>query len=200
MNVYRRYFKITAGPIIEAAEEVLAVNNRAKKEYKALLAEYNAKKEYYHRDDKMVGILFEGEPDRHLFKKLKHGWWPKKNSKAAMAVWEKFNAVKTKKSEDLLPMMNISPGPVLFGGGKCHFSLLVIIPSEPPVIHVSIPWYDEDPANIKKYKVDKANGGSTICGNQEYICWEPTEDMVEIKEWERIKAIDDWNASLDDAD
>jgi len=196
MNVYRRFFKVTSGEMITRIKEIRKVNEAAIVKYKAFLEKIGAKEQFYIRDERMVGILFDGEPDRYLFKKVHSGWWPKKNTKKGKELNNELKAIKTIPESDCLKVVGLSGSPTIFTDGKCYFPTLVTIPSDPPILLVKIPWYDEDPEKVKKYIADKEKGVH-LNRNLDAILWEPSPEMEEIKEWEYLKIIDDWNSSVE---
>ena len=198
MNVYRRFFKVTSGDMLSKIEEIRKVNEAAMKKYKLFLKNIGAKEQFYISDERMVGILFDGEPDRYLFKKVRNGWWPKKNTKKGKEMNKELKAIKTMPENSCLRLVGLSASPSIFLDGRCHFATMVVIPSEPPVILVNIPWYDENQEKIKKYLDDKKRGVHHSC-NMDTILWKPTPEMKEIKEWEYMKIIDDWNGSFEEA-
>jgi len=198
MNVYRRFFKVTSGDMLEKIEEIQEINKKARKEYKKFMDKIGAEKDYYVRDQRLVGIIFKEEPDRYLYKRLKYGWWPKKNTKAGNELNAQLKSIKTLPENSCLELIGLSSSPTIFMGGKCYRPTLVTIPSAPPILLVSVPWYDEKPDTLAGYIEDKAKGNHRNC-NYDAILWKPITGMEEIKEWQYLQAIDDWNASLKDA-
>ena len=195
MNIYRRYFRVTEGSLVDAVKESVNVNEKAREQYSLLLSEIGAKKEYYQFNDKLVGILFDKEPDKYLYKKVKNGWLPKRNNKEAKAINEKFKAVNTVDINDCLNKVGLSNSPAMFDSGKCYYPVLIFIPSEPIVVFVSVPWYDESPDKLAEYKKEKEKG-IHMDRNLDFLSWEPSEDMKTIKEWEYRKEIEEWNESI----
>jgi len=197
-GIYRRYFRVTEGPLVAAVKEATAINEQAKKEYQPILESIGAKStQWYQQDNRLVGLMFEKEPDKSLFKEKKRGgWWPKSNSKKGKEIATKLAAVKTADVSKSLKVVGLYGGnPVLFGNGRAYYSTLTTIPSDPLVIFVSVPWYDENPETLEKCKEDRAKG-SHRSSNLDHILWEPTVDMAPVKKWEVDKAIDDWNMSV----
>lgn len=196
MSVYRRYFKVESGPLIDAVAEAQKTNTKARSDYEKILADIPGAKasQWYQDEGRLVGIIFEETPDRYLFKKACNGkaWMPKKNTKQAKAIAEKFAEVKTVNIPDLLKLVGLGRIFWLCRGGRVYSCGLTDIPSEPPVVYISVPWYDEDPKVVEEYKA-KEN-----CHNSELdaILWEPTLDMKEVKKWEVDRDIDQWNESV----
>lgn len=198
MNVYRRYFRVDEGPLISAAAEAIAINKKAEDDYQKILKEIGAMDtQWYQVKGKLTEIMFEGCPDLHLFKRTKNGWYPKKNNKEAKAIATRFEAVQTVNTSACLKEVGLLHDfPVLFGEGKCYYNVLTILRFEPIVCFVNIPWYDIDPEKLEKYKnTDRKNRQDS---NMDYLLWEPTRDMVEVKEWEFLRAIEEYNASIEE--
>jgi hypothetical protein len=193
MNVYRRYFRVTEGPIVEDAKEVLSVNKKAQEEYSAILEEIGAcSTQWWQRGNRLVGIKFDHSPGNN-YKKINPGWYPKKNTKAGRELCKRLESIETREERFCLRSTKLGTLiPVLFGGGKAYGVAHVIIPSDPPVVYVSVPWYDEDPGVLSAYKNDKNH----ISANLDHLLWEPTEHMRECKEWEYKRAIEEWNESI----
>lgn len=200
MTVYRRYFKVTTGPLIDELKKVWAVNESARKEYTQILEDIGAKtSQWYGRDNRVTGIIFESEPDITLFKKLDCGWWPKKNTKAGKALAARFAAVKTRTEESALHVVGIKNTAFVLLDGRHAYSISVTtIPEENPVAYISVPWRDEDPAKLARYVASEIEGDSFFhCKELSFLTtFQPTPDMVEVKEWEVSKHVDEWNASV----
>ena len=195
MDIYRRYFRVESGPLFDAVNSAREVNMEARISYKELLKEIGATEKYYQINNRLCAVTFENEPDYNLFKRVKRcegGWYPKKNSKPAKAIAEKFKAVKTIDEQDCLGVVGLGGFGRIFANGKIYRETMVVIPSEPIVIFVSLPWYDIDPQKLAEFKGRKNSCDSNI----EAILWEPTGDMAEIKHWQFERAIDEWNDSI----
>lgn len=194
MDIYRRYFRVESGPLIDEIKAINKLNEVAHEAYIDILKDVDGATtdRYYHIDNRLTGIMFDSHPDSKVFKKTKHGWYPKQNCKAGKELVKRLKDVKTRSQANALNVVGLSSGPSLFGGGMCRYSTLAVIPEDPPVIYVSTPWYDEDPSKIEQYKKDKA-AGTRGDANFDSILWEPSPDMVEVKKWELDRHIDEWN-------
>lgn len=195
MNVYRRYFKIETGPVIEAVKEIEQINNVAHEEYTKILKKIGAEDGYYHRGRRLVSIIFKDAPDSALYRKNDSGWYPKKNCKEGKALAKRIESIKTKSPKEALHVLGLSSTPSLFGGGRAYYNTTTVIPDTPPIAYISVPWYDEDPEVMRQYQKDKA-AGKHMCVNYDSILWRPTADMVEVKKWEVDRAIDEWNEKV----
>ena len=190
MNVYKRYFTITTGPLIKRIQEIRKVNDKANISYRKILKEIGAKEECYILNNRITGIIFEGTPDKKLYKKLKYGWWPKKSTKAGKELNKRFADIKTINEDSALEIVGLSSSPQLFTAGKCYYSTVIIVPTEPMTVITQTPWYDEDPEKIAAYVEGEGDA------NMSSLLWKPTSDMVEVKEWEYKKVISDYNESI----
>lgn len=196
MSVYRRIFRVTDGPLIDAIKEANEINAQAHKEYRAILEEIGASLKYYVRDGRMCGIIFDNEPDEKLFKSRGYnaGWWPKKNCKAGKELCARIGAVKTRDVQGTLDTVGLVGGcPALFRGGYAHYCTLVVIPESPLAAYVSVPWWDVDPTKMEDYKRRNAEG-KEYDSSYHFVRWEPTPEMVEVKKWEFERHVDEWNS------
>jgi hypothetical protein len=200
MNVYRRYFRVASGPLLDAVKEANDINKKAREEYETILDSLGAKStQWYQRDDRIVGLIFDDPPDTTIYKKTRiGGWWPKQNSKKAKEISNRLKSVKTKCVQDCMQVVGLSHMPTIFGDSRAHYPTMTIIPSDPLLIFVSVPWYDEDPQVIEQYKVDRANK-THFSTNLDSILWEPSPDMISVKKWEVERAVAEWNESLESA-
>lgn len=197
MNVYRRYFKVTEGPLIEAVQKAKIINDAAYEAYNEIGAELGAKPGYYAINNRLTGFMFDKAPSGEIFRKIKGGgYFPKKNNAIGKELVKRLDAVKTESSNAPLSMVGLSGErfPRLFGAGKVYYETIVVIPEHPPVVYISVPWYDEDPEKIEQYKADRATRNH-INQNLDAILWLPTAEMFEVKKWTVDRHIDKWNES-----
>ncbi len=195
MDVYQRYFRIKSGPLVDAVIEANQINADAVIEYQKILKEIGARPEFYHCGGRLVGVNFESRPHSGLFKRQTFGWYPKKNCRVGKELAAKIEAVKTKNPKMALKLVGLSDHPTLFGAGRCYSPSMTVIPEKPPVIYISVPWYDEDPDKIEQYKKDHEAGIRSDL-NFESILWEPTSEMQEVKRWEVDRHVDEWNEKV----
>ncbi len=195
MNVYRRYFKVAKGPLVDAVVHARQVNKEAWEKYQEILSDIGAKPGYYQTRNCLVAVVFEKEPDRYLYKRSGKGWYPKRNIKEGRALHERFAAVKTIDEQKCLKEVGLTDNPTIFGSNRAHCPSLTIIPSDTPVLFVLVPWYDEDPEKLARYVKDREKG-SHYNGTLDAVLWCPTKDMLEVKEWEYLRSIDEWNESV----
>lgn len=199
MNKYNRYFRVTEGPLIAAIIEANTVNRAARKLYADILQDIGAQETYLQRDNKLVAVIFDSKPNPNRYKRVDQGWYPKRNSTEGRDLHRQFELVKTANVQECLATVGLTTSPTIHDPSKgvCYFAALMVIPSDPVVAYVRVPWYDEDPEVVEQYKADKA-AGIRSCMSLDAITWDPTGDMLEVKEWEMSKAIDEWNAGVRD--
>ena len=198
MKVYRRYFRVTEGPLIDAVKECLVINDAAKKEYNAILSKIGAEEGYYLNDHRLVAFTFPESPDPKVFKKhpkTPDGWHPKKNCKEGKEIAKAIEAVKTKNVNDCMATVGLNFSLRIISDNIGHKAAMFVIPADPMTIFVSVPWYDEAPEELEKYRKDR-KAGRRLCMNFDAVLWEPTPEMTEVKGWEAEKAVQEWNDSL----
>lgn len=198
MTIYRRYFRITSGPLLDRAREIDAANETASKAAMAFAAEIGAKNMYSYRDGTVSGFEFDKTPDQAIWKQPNSfgHYMPRKNTAGGKEIIGRIEkmpriigigeALKTIGLYDSFPVMICS--------GKGHISTLTGT-TKLGVMFVSIPWRDIDPEEIAQYKRDNA-AGIHSSAELEHLCWTPTPEMQEIKRWEMEKEIEELNARL----
>lgn len=198
MNVYRRYFRVERGPLVDAVKEAREINNKAHDEHVSILKEIGAKTKYYQRDGRLVAVIFDNEPNRNLYKKVGNcpdGHFPKKNSKQGKALAKRLTEIKTKPEIDCLSVVGLIGRFKFVSASKAYGDTIVTIPSDPIVVYVSVPWHDVDPEKIEAYVAEKQQSKGRYDRDLEAVMWTPPKEFIEIKSWEVDKAIDEWNES-----
>lgn len=199
MKVYRRYFKVTEGALIDYVTSVHSCRVEAEQRYTDILNNLGAEGDYYvNSNKKLIAIIFKEDPDPKVFRRVSNtnnGWFPKKNCKKGKEIAKELEEVPIKNIEECLEKVGLPVGFYLFHGGVAYKAVIGYIPSDPVVVYISVPWYDEDPEVLEKYKEDHAKG-IDYSSDLDALLWEPTPEMVEVKEWECKKAIQEWNDSL----
>jgi hypothetical protein len=173
MTVYRRYFRITEGPLVEEYKKTEKINDKAHKEYSEILKEIGAEQRYYHQNFMLTCMLFSVYPDTKIYKRKDSGWYPKKNCRQGKEIAKRIESVETKNPDSCLEGIGLSyNSPEVFSGAKCYYNTLIVIPENKPVFYVSVPFNNEDKKDIT---------------------WEPSDEMQEVKKWEVEKHIEEWN-------
>lgn len=195
MNVYRRYFVVTEGTLIDAAKQAQETNKQARKKYQEILAEIGANSDYWHINGKLVAFAFDKEPESGAFKKSRrcdNAWEPRLGNKDGKQISKQLEAIETVEIEEfVLRKINLTSSLMIVSGNRWYGARLIDIPSDPIVLYITVPWFDADPAEVEKVRT-----GEKMDSDLKHLLWEPTEEMIEVKEWQLKKAVQEWNDSL----
>jgi hypothetical protein len=191
-NIVNRYFKVSTGPVKDSAIEMTTANRASIKTYQAILEEIGADSTYWHRNHRLTGLSTDSQ-DLDMFRRAKGGGlYPKKNHKEGLKLHKRFEAVPI---GSVGTVLKVAGNPrQIFSGMAIHAPTVTVLAYENEddvIIIVNVPWYDEDPEVISKARSDVAQG--MHCGKAAALLWEPVEGMVEIKHWEAIKLVDEFN-------
>lgn len=197
MNVYRRYFEAKKGALVDEVLSIIKIQEESKQKIKDVAKSIGANQEkWLVCRGKVCGFFFESDVDMGIYKSVDNGcFMPKKNTKIGKDVYAKLKLIPQPQIDDALSVVSLDSH--FMGGvhdsasGRIHFPSLIFIPST-KVVFVSKPWYDEDPKKIEEYRDNEGSHDS----NMDSILWEPSSDMVEVKEWQMKKAISDHNESI----
>jgi hypothetical protein len=199
MSIYKRYFRITAGPVVDEINRLQDLRAAAGKLYAELAVKYGAAgASCYDRSGIFAGFTFATPPDQtvYRFDKKARLWIPRKKG-AGASIWSDLtslpipqpidNAMRLADLEPGLPMLTDSGrwyAPVIWGFGRPH-----------NVWFVSVPWKDIDPAELAQYKLDREGGGH-FDRNLEHLLWEAPADWTEVKSWQIEKESEEINEAL----
>jgi hypothetical protein len=187
-DIYRKYFKIIDGPLIDDLLRIRAVRDAAIKEYVKIMDRLGAKTTTWMESSRgLAGIFFDNRPDDKLFKQVDGAWYPKQNSKAGKALHAEIRAVVYEHDDNALHVVGLKKGPSLYSNGHVHFINLIVVPSDSPVAFVNMPWRDVDPEKLKKYTFGDGDN------DMDCLLWKPHASMKGIKHWELEKDLDEWN-------
>ncbi|WP_234085354.1 hypothetical protein [Azonexus sp. R2A61] len=198
MSIYKRYFRVTAGPLMDKVREINAANDANRKTVLAFVDEIGAKNVYTYKDGTVSGFEFDKTPDQGVWKQPNSfgNYMPRKNTASG-----KVMLTRIQKLPRLLCISNAleviglhGDVPVLIGGGIGYRSTLTGS-TKLGVMFVGVPWRDIDPAELAEYQQEHAKG-TWFSTEMEHLCWIPSPDMQEIKRWEMEKEIDELNARL----
>lgn len=185
-----RFFISTDKRFLDAINEIKAHNEQATEAAKEFAAEVGAKDvAYSQRFGNYVAVVFEGDPDRKLWKEVQHGWWPKKNTKVAKAIHTKLSELpKQKPYQSALEKVEIIPNfPLIVGNGYAYYPLFSF-DEKTGQSFIKIPWdFSVTSKELEKYK-NRDNGFDS---RMDFLLWEAPEFITEVKEWEFLKAVDE---------
>lgn len=191
-TVYHRYFRVDTGPIADKASQMVRVNNEVKARYLAVLAEIGAEDTYWVDDHKLVAMT--PTVDKHLYRKCRDGgYYPKRNTKFGKDLNKRFSDI----ARDIInkyTLIELCNKPrVICMGMRLYFPTPTVLPHDDyPVVFIAVPWYDEDPDVIAEYVARKSKGQQTT-GETGALLWGPTTHMTEVKEWEVLKEVGEYN-------
>lgn len=191
MNVTRRFFRVTTGPVIRSVKNAQTINGAADTMYKRIISDIGANDTYYTRDHRLVAFTFD-KPDRNLFKKVGKGWYPKLNTKWGKSLDHRIRELHIDDVDKSVLTLLVLVDKCIFTGRTLCRPTICVIPSDEPVVFVSVPWYDEDPAVVEEYKKSTKRDG-----NLDMLLWTPPKELIEVKEWEVDKEIAEWNSRND---
>lgn len=198
MNVYKRFFRITTGPLMDAARRIQQQRSAACDAIQAFCKEVGAVNAQAYRDGRIAGFSFDGVASTAVWGARNSAGlrMPRGNTKDGKAMRERIAALPTVPSmNDTLEVVGLPPdGPAVITRNRFYQSSAFGSPSL-GVIFVCVPWRDIDPADLDEYRRRKAAGthGSV---ELDHLLWQPTADMVEVKEWEVDREIEQINAQL----
>lgn len=206
MKVIRRYFLINNdSQLVQNLIEGEQRKQESIDKIAELVKEVGAKDGRYSRAS-LLGFIFDGEPDTKLFKYVNRTgcWYPKQNIKAGKELAARMKNLKIfDPDEELLNAFGLAGGfPLIFGESKGHIATVIKglnterLTELPPLVIVNMPWaeFDEEfTKEIEEYK----NATHWSNTSYEYLLQDHAifghPDAKEIKEWEYLKAVDEYN-------
>lgn len=198
MTIYRRYFRVTVGPLLDKVREIEAANKIARKFAIDFSAEIGAKNMFSYRDGTISGFEFDKTPDQAIWKQPNSfgHYLPRKNTVGGKEMLKRIQEMPRIISiSDALKTVGLYDSfPVMFDARTGHISTLTGT-TKLGVMFVSTPWRDINPEELAQYQRDNA-AGIHISAELEHLCWTPTPEMQEIKRWEMEKEIEELNARL----
>lgn len=199
MSVYKRFFRVTKGPMVEEIDRLFELRFAASKLYEELRVKYGAKAVHnWQHSGAFAGFVFEKLPDQSIYcrvPKQRGLWRPRKNVPAGKSIWAEIKQLpEPSPIEHALRLVGLEPGlPMLTDAGRWYAPTLWGYGAPRNVWFVSVPWKDEDPQKLEEYKAIKAakKGFDRDLGA---LLWEPPSDWVEVKRWEVEKEVDEIKA------
>jgi len=191
-SIYSRYFRVTSGPLLEAAKQLEEDNKARRATLLSFAQEVGALDIYANRDGSFAGVSFALPPDSTLWKRnRKDGLYcPSKRTKATSELRKRVADLPA-----VLPLSSLLPHiqlhsyfPVLIDEGR-GYSATIGGSAALGLLIVRVPWKDADPKGVEQYRRDKAEG-TRFSMAMEHQLWTPTPDLVEIKKWEAERDIE----------
>lgn len=198
MNVYKRFFRITAGPLFDAAKCIEQERSESIKIIEAFCKEIGATAPHTYSDGRVAGFEFDGVACSPVWGSRDSCGlrMPRGNTKDGKALRERIKALPRVPSlNDALKTVGLAHDiPAVIAGNRWYASAAFGAPSL-GVMFISVPWRDIDPAELDEYRRRNAAGTHTSI-ELDHLLWTPTADMVEVKEWEVQREIDQLNAQV----
>lgn len=198
MSVYKRYFRITEGPMVDEIDRLQDIRIAAGQLYQQLADKYGATTVQAFNSGTFAGFTFKERPDENVYRFIrKHRLWaPRKNVPAGKAMWAEINALTAPRPiSDALELVGLTGKvPVIFSGGKCYLADVWGYGKPTSIWFVSVPWMDVDPEKMNQYKLDRADGGR-YDNNLEHLQWEAPTNWTEVKQWQIEKEAEEINAA-----
>lgn len=200
MAVYKRYFRITEGPVVDEINRLQDIRVAAAALYMALAEKHGAlSANNYDHSGTFAGFTFKETPDTSIYRMLKkHRLWVPRKTGAGKAIWAEIDAIDAPKPVDrALLLVNLYPGaPCLMEGGRWYAPTVWGYYKPVNIWFISVPWKDVDPAELAQYKLDR-EAGSRVDSNLEHLSWEAPADWTEVKSWQIEKESEELNATLE---
>lgn len=187
MGVYKRYFRVASGALIDEIEKIKAQRDAASAALDELRPKVGAKDAWFWKDGTFACFTFEKDPDPAVYRRTKYGWVPKKNCKEGKAIWAEIKKVPAcPHYERALLAVELNPDiPCLTDGSVAYWPALGGFPGK-NIWFISVPWKDVDPDEMADY-IAKNEAGTHYNRDLDHLRWTPPADWLEIKEWQYLK-------------
>ncbi len=200
MSVYKRYFRITEGPVVDEIDRLFELRIAAGKLYAELAVKYGATgSSNYDRSGTFAGFTFAIPPDQSVYRRDRKTrlWVPRKNVPAGKAIWAEIKSLPTPSPiEYALRLVGLEPGlPMITDGGRWYAPGLWGYGAPSNIWFVRVPWKDVDPASLDQYKADRA-AGKHFNGELDALLWKAPEDWTEVKGWQVEKECEELKSDI----
>ena len=203
MSIYKRYFRITEGPMVEEIDRLFELRIAAGKLYADLAVKHGATgANNYQRSGTFAGFSFAESPDKAVYRldSKTRLWIPRKNVPAGKAIWEEINSLPSPSPvEHALRLVGLEPGlPMLTDAGRWYAPTLWGFGAPRNIWFVSVPWKDIDPSRLEQYRAEKAEG-KQFNGELDALLWQPPANWQEVKSWQIEKETEELSAKSETA-
>ena len=181
MSVYKRFFRVTEGPFVSRIDQIFSERDEASKLYEALCKDIGASSA--HAGNVFAGFKFKppGPNDPKNWKLSGSLWLPKKTTKAGKALQARIDSLPLPAQvQSALLAADLHSGPALVEGNRWYGSTLY---GAAGIWFVCVPWRDEDPEKLEKYRNDRS-AGIWMDGCLYHLLWSPPAEFVEVKRWQ----------------
>lgn len=197
MSVYKRYFRVTEGLMVDEINRLQDLMSAAAVHADKVAKQVGGDFQTWQSSGNFAGFKFKVAPCQKTYRLLKkHGLWiPRKNTPEGKEVWASIDQVPLPKPVDsALAAADLAPNiPALFHGSKWYAPTLWGFGKPVSVWFVSVPWLDVDPEELKAYKTDR-EARTRRDGNLDHLLWTAPEGWAEVKHWQIEKESEEINA------
>ncbi len=200
----RRFFEIKDDKAFELLEKQSKEKESIVDKYSELKEELGADEVLMRDDGYVIGMSFDFEPDYKSWKKVKPSsfnrkaiYFPKRNSKVGKALYKKFKDIGNVPNSDDSGVMELyDANKMVFMGMTLSKSSLIVL-DNPTRAFISMAWVDtpteelERRLELAEYESEERDLKSLI----EVSKWEKPDCLIELKEWELKKIIDEQEES-----
>lgn len=195
-RVRHRYFRVTAGPLFDAALRIEQNNPVAQRELLAFCNEVGAKNFLCWSDGKLVGVEFDHRPCLRTWKKSDvrrvEGAFVPRDTPQGHEMQRRIDALpKHLGRSEALRAVGIRPDIPLVEDGNTGYSAGIGGSAELGAVFVSVPWQDIPAADAENYRRARAAGSLYSMNLDHHLDWTPPDGWVEVTEAEVNREIDE---------
>jgi len=197
MSVYKRHFRVTTGALADEAKRIHDLTEQVRLAWIPLLTRLGAENYRYWADGTFAGFGFKGTPDQALYRvdrKHRDIWLPRKTTAEGKALLAEIAQLpKAESMQNALKVVGLYPGrPALVDGYRWFGPTMGGFPSK-GIWFVEVPWRDEDPATLEKYRADR-EAGTRGDAELDHLLWSAPAEWEEIKHWQYLKEWEELSA------
>lgn len=199
MSVYRRYFKVPFdSPVHVKLNEIMDQHDAASAAYHRIKNAVGAESILAHTETmSLEGFCFNPRiehPDWTKPDRSNGSQRPRRTTINGKKLWAEIESVP--KCENLYSALELAGlSSSAFGGINigCTFYRTTLAWRRDTYLFVSVPWMDEDPETLQRYK----DGFYEVWrgGNLNHLLWKPPADWVEVRKWEMDRERDQAKSS-----
>ena len=192
----RRYFKVESDKANQLLEEHNNKRSEIENKLRELKKDVGAEDVYKNSFGHIIGVSFKDEPDTvKLYKKVEHGlYYPRKNTAEGRELAKKFESIGSVPFVEkcgILELFNANKS--LMSGMTLYSTSVHVIPNQ--AIYISMPWCDVPLEELQRRK-EKGQTDTALNSDIDAAAWVKPVELVEVKEWELQKVVDEYNDSL----
>lgn len=196
MSVYRRFFRVTEGPMVEEIDRLQDLWAAAAVHAEKLAKQVGGEFQTWESNGGFAGFTFKEAPCQKTYRLLKKHrlWVPRKNTPEGKEVWAAIDQVPLPAPVDsAMKLVDLTPNfPALFHGGKWYAPTLWGFGKPISVWFVNVPWMDVDPAELEAYKIER-DAKTRRDTNLDHLSWTVPEGWTEVKHWQVEKEAEEIN-------